>query len=564
MTNNISFKQLIKPCFDIARKGSTFCATKFGVHLRVCRSLDLHQYGSVDLNLSYHWRDEWGGVVVWDGLRTAWPAVHIGDCVDVDLLVQAPDCPGEYILEITAVLEGLHWFEDIGIPPLKQCFDVQVFTGNRHYILVAGGSGFENCGDEALLRSAVEICRRSAPNASIVLSANNPRVAIHTLRGLPVSMVSSLRISVFRSDDHYNTADNVFFERRRIVENIVCGSAKNCHEVDFLNCPELSFVDCQEFKLLIQALQSADALVVHGGGVLTSSTRSRLWEMALLVQFASSYKIPVAVRSHQFGPYTDADDAVAARCLLDHVGYASTRDIGESIHCVRELGTHSVVWESVDDAFHLDYLKINAGEFSSKYGLEPGGYICCCYRRNPSVGVTDAAMDLFIQTIEQAATLSGKPIVLLPMGPFDLDVLREVAGRLKQQSSIVEPDDWFTGPPAVAQHAYFVVSLPHHPLIFALQGGTPVISLVEGDYYCAKNRGSMRWFGLEGFVVDVCAPNAPKILRLCLKMMTRRKNWMRGYISTQVKILEERQLNSQVAFDTFIQGAIAENPRITI
>ena len=60
--------------------------------------------------LSYHWRRPSGEVVVWDGLRTALPSPIVpGDARSIQMRVEAPP-PGEYLLEIAMVREGVAWF----------------------------------------------------------------------------------------------------------------------------------------------------------------------------------------------------------------------------------------------------------------------------------------------------------------------------------------------------------------------------------------------------------------------------------------------------------------------
>lgn len=63
--------------------------------------------------LAYHWRRrDSGEVVVWDGLRTLLPRdLHRGDADDVVIAVRAPAEPGEYVLELSLVKEGVTWYD---------------------------------------------------------------------------------------------------------------------------------------------------------------------------------------------------------------------------------------------------------------------------------------------------------------------------------------------------------------------------------------------------------------------------------------------------------------------
>jgi hypothetical protein len=64
---------------------------------------------------SYHWLDELGNAIVWDGLRTPLPApVGPGERVRVELAVRAPIPPGRYRLAFDLVDERRAWFGDLG------------------------------------------------------------------------------------------------------------------------------------------------------------------------------------------------------------------------------------------------------------------------------------------------------------------------------------------------------------------------------------------------------------------------------------------------------------------
>lgn len=78
------------------------------------------------VNLSYHWQ---GSVPVWDGLRTDVSGLTPGAGMSVPLRLRGPDAPGRYTLVITAVQEGVAWFEHRGVVPLA--FSVQVTGGSQ-------------------------------------------------------------------------------------------------------------------------------------------------------------------------------------------------------------------------------------------------------------------------------------------------------------------------------------------------------------------------------------------------------------------------------------------------
>src|SRR2546422_2261659 len=77
------------------------------------------------LFLSYHWLDERGNPIVWDGWRTPLErTVEPGDTVRQELAVRAPIPPGAYRLAIDLVEEHRFWLAELGNAPLEEDVDV--------------------------------------------------------------------------------------------------------------------------------------------------------------------------------------------------------------------------------------------------------------------------------------------------------------------------------------------------------------------------------------------------------------------------------------------------------
>lgn len=67
------------------------------------------------VNLSYHWTDSSGTIVVFEGERTPLPkSLAPQESVDLNATVKLPDQPGNYTLTLTMVQEGVTWFNNAG------------------------------------------------------------------------------------------------------------------------------------------------------------------------------------------------------------------------------------------------------------------------------------------------------------------------------------------------------------------------------------------------------------------------------------------------------------------
>jgi hypothetical protein len=66
------------------------------------------------LNLAYHWLDERGNPIVWDGLRTELPDVAPGEESLVRARVRGPIPPGRYRFAVDLVSEHRFWLAEVG------------------------------------------------------------------------------------------------------------------------------------------------------------------------------------------------------------------------------------------------------------------------------------------------------------------------------------------------------------------------------------------------------------------------------------------------------------------
>lgn len=373
-------------------------------------------------------------------------------------------------------------------------------------IMIAGGSGFDNSGDEALLRACVQVCRDITPTSQLIIAANNQEVARKSLIGYEAKFTSSLRIAFFRGDSHYNNCDEVFVSRWNAIRDHLIFSGLESARRSIQSGSELDFVDRNEALDFWDNLQSSDALVIHGGGILTSATRSRLWEQALLVELACKLGKRVLLRSHQIGPFSNDDDRVRLRSILQHSSFVSSRDCKQSSREALALNTEFLVRDCVDDALILRR-DVPSEQILDRHNLRRNSFICVGFRGNPGVGVTSAALQRTAEIVEVAYRMFRLPIALLPQGPFDMPALETLQQLINAECRLIGDCTRLEDPIEVASQARLMIACPHHSLIFALRGAVPILSPVSGDYYYFKNKGSMRFFDLEDFVFDIDAPN---------------------------------------------------------
>ena len=91
-----------------------------------------------DFFLSYHWLDEHGTAVIWDGSRTRFQGgVQPGDEVRINASVEAPRSPGSYALVWDVVREGEMWLSSADPTPVAS---IAVGVVNERAFATVGGA----------------------------------------------------------------------------------------------------------------------------------------------------------------------------------------------------------------------------------------------------------------------------------------------------------------------------------------------------------------------------------------------------------------------------------------
>lgn len=99
---------------DPPRVVATGSSTTVTVELSNLGRETLRSTAPFPVHCSYHWRDDAGGVVVFEGARTSLPfGVEPGDRVTLGVQVDAPRTAGAHHLVVTAVQEGIAWFDGV-------------------------------------------------------------------------------------------------------------------------------------------------------------------------------------------------------------------------------------------------------------------------------------------------------------------------------------------------------------------------------------------------------------------------------------------------------------------
>jgi hypothetical protein len=91
------------------------------------------------LFISYHWLDERGNPIVWDGDRTPLErVVHPGSTLEQEFVVHGPIPPGRYRFAVDLLEEHRFWLAELGEPALEE--EVEVVPRDASGARVYGAS----------------------------------------------------------------------------------------------------------------------------------------------------------------------------------------------------------------------------------------------------------------------------------------------------------------------------------------------------------------------------------------------------------------------------------------
>lgn len=257
---------------------------------------------------------------------------------------------------------------------------------------------------------------------------------------------------------------------------------------------------------VIEQMRGADALVIGGGGSLTSRFGWLLDERLATALVARHLGLPVVLSGQSLGPELTPPDRESARELLELCTLVGLRD-AHSARLARELcPDHPALLQSLDDA-----LGLGATDDGDAPGADPDpGLLSVTLGGDGDPLPWEDYAAVATAVVEALALRTGARVELVPhmadpdLGGGDLDLHEEVARRLSVPATAL-PLVRDTEAAARTAAAGWVVTTRFHPVVFAVGAGSSVLALPLNRYGIARMDGALRNVGLAGGVVPFAA-----------------------------------------------------------
>jgi polysaccharide pyruvyl transferase WcaK-like protein len=255
------------------------------------------------------------------------------------------------------------------------------------------------------------------------------------------------------------------------------------------------------------AVARADALLVAGGGNLSSSWPELVAQRVRALRAAAARGIPAALGGQTLGPALNGEQREAVASALAGAALVGVRE-RPSAALAAELGVPADrIVPQVDDAFLLH------GEPPADPALRAlAGAPVLAATLDGSFAVPAARVELLRLATQLAATAHelALPVVVQPhLGPLgevgesDGEAGRVVAAVLAGEgvactvTPVLAPAEtvWIT------QRAALVASSRYHPLVFAGAGAVPALGVHTDEYTRIKLEGALEHVGAEAWVL---------------------------------------------------------------
>ena len=367
------------------------------------------------------------------------------------------------------------------------------------HVLLTGGYGYGNVGDEAQLNTNIKRWKNKISDAHLTVLSPHPH---YTAQHHGVHAEISPRVIWFNANRSacYSCSNFIFQISFFItVPRQILGA-----RLMRAGLPPL-FLSAEEGHLL-HLVQRADILHISGGGFLTGMTRSRLWENALLLRLAHILNTPCILTGQTIGVFKSPIDRWLARWGLCHAKSINLRDHGGSEEDLKSIGISGEHVRSLyDDALFCEKCSdVQTNNALLQAGLNPEHpYIVVNYHYwGMTPEMKKRATHRFAQLCTHIEEHLKLQLLLLPMTPSDEESLKELQNELNGVTGILSYNYDFRIARGVISKAQWIFTMKHHPIIFAQGEGVPVISVCLDDYYYRKNKGAMANFNHEKYCMD--------------------------------------------------------------
>jgi colanic acid/amylovoran biosynthesis protein len=358
----------------------------------------------------------------------------------------------------------------------------------RLRILVQGGSyELDNLGDVSMLEALVGRIKSAQPTARIALFSRNAQQA--------QQIATDIELIPVEGKPQWRLVHDGYLQLRRALPIIDTSFRVLFPKVyeKLLHVKAKQLVNRRE-------IQSADLLLLSGGGYITDVFPGQAWSALERISAAIEEGIPFAMFGQGIGPLRDRSLIAAAMKVLPKAKMISVREKLVSVPLLEELGVPSEqIVVTGDDSVEAAYRarKPALGDLVG-VNLRVAGYT------GMSISDVDAIRGPLHRAVHRiGAELTSLPVCIVDSVESASDAT--IAARLLDGAASAR---WMESVPATSDELIarvgtcrIVVTGSYHAGVFALSQGIPAVCVFNCEYYENKFRGLAAQFGVGCTVI---------------------------------------------------------------
>jgi polysaccharide pyruvyl transferase WcaK-like protein len=385
-------------------------------------------------------------------------------------------------------------------------------------IVIIGGFGWQDIGDEAMPQAVIYNLRNKIPNLDIVMLSPNPSYTFtyhkeKSIRDVNAYLHKRLRIFSILTSGQFG-----------IVGKII----RKCYPSDleyFLRWMYfLITAKCMKHnvylpidktaKAILDELSRSDLLFNNGGGNINTLLYDELYKQTLTILAASFMGIPVILSGQTIGPITKKLHAFLVRWALNNVDIVTLRDREVSAKRLMECGVRKpVIKDTADDAIGLpvlgekeaiklvidngcyEWLNLPAGIVAV---INMNGYLKAMGKNN--IEEMHKEVSLLSRVADTLVEAHKAKILLVPTDYNPVADDRPLLARIRkgmrhsERALIIKREYDAIQYKTLISLGDLAIGARYHFVVFATSMGIPCIGLANGLYQKTKLEGIMQLY----------------------------------------------------------------------
>jgi polysaccharide pyruvyl transferase WcaK-like protein len=402
---------------------------------------------------------------------------------------------------------------------------------SKKVIILPSEGGYTNIGDEAMFLSFVNTIKSMIPGIEIIALTPDPDNTVR-IPGVKYSYSIQPYLLKYKRRTWWKILSHLHIDGP--ISNILYilnSSLVIINALILVHIGKCFLINRNAKKFLCTILES-NILVNSGGGNLNLLwEKQELFPRCITFIVANIFQKKIVITGQGIGPLKSWLTKKILAYSLNKSELITLRDFEYSENLLREIGVNAPRIESIgDDAIFLDsHLSEKVQNIISTNNFRQASIKIGVHFRLADYAGTDSRMiRIIIDLINQLIEIFAAKIVLIPMAYSESEndpaILSEIFQNLRNKKNAVlicDRLDPYETKEIIGQMD-FAIGLSYHFIQFALSKNVPAIGIYKNEYYKQKLIGLLKFYGLNGYIINLNETDFRRIPKLLEELITKR------------------------------------------